>query len=308
LFIGKKRRAIAASELAIPNDQQLHTNAAIIHEWQAAEAPFPLFVAETMLDNPCVQIDAQMPSFCQCHQDVSYPIQWAADTQRINVHDRFMVQTVLPFTAIVVWFVDDYEREEARNIIKRWRSITSLITTAKPQMLLVGNSSRVLSRLAAGTGGLFCSVNILDSPKTPLSRAVILEHVCLDRQSREAQGLLFSAIHLARLYEMVAKRVAERLNPVVDLVQMMKPLYCQHTHGKHLRHFVAMASASQLSSSDVTAHIASSISVHAWPPGAHRKSSTQRYAISITHLYQVSHQNMFSSRYTSQPYSKHSST
>lgn len=274
LFIGKTQREGIVQKLLRTDRHEAHENVATIREWCSPRTTYPVFVAESTLEENFTQMTSSRSLFCQNHQDISYPVHSDAGTDLKGLHHRFLIHTVLPFAAAVILCADDYGDDDLCDAFDQWQCLGLANQVMKPQLIFVSHIARPFGALvkSATATGLFRGVEVMNSKRITIAlcRTNIMDHVRTDREARSAEALLFTSSHFAEIHERMVKHIANSEMVSFDPVKLTRPTYNANNHSRHLQSLLlASSQVVDAATSSVFAYIASTLALYAWAPGSH---------------------------------------
>lgn len=123
-----------------PTDAPSSSLATLHLDKSSIQADHPLLFAEVCPS----MLKAGLPSPNICHDTQSYPIAWTCPNAQM-AHDAIVARALLPFTAVIAIFMDDFScPEEVVGVLERWATMgtfqPSYPRELRPRLLLIDSS------------------------------------------------------------------------------------------------------------------------------------------------------------------------
>ena len=296
-YLGRRAKTVALRPLYPCNNfgrSQHDGLATLTADTLSLQSDYPVFFAESDPVSGGLP-EAGSPN-AQCHETISYPIQWRLPhTQR--VYDVIHARLTCTFVDVLCIFADDFRNfDEVLFQLQTWAVLgraTDQFRMARPRAIIVKqgtdpgpsatydllqseNMSYNLHR--TDLVQFFSSMTILylaDEQISSLARHRRLKEL-IQRQTEEVRhikqsiGCLFSADHLCSLFSDAIKHTAQTMKTPFDflassrLANPVSPAFPQHLEG-----LLRLCRQGHLSYRFYTSIIASSVLLDAYPPGMH---------------------------------------
>jgi hypothetical protein len=279
LFIGRATKDQAIRNmLTIETERSKGTGPVSVRLCGDTTVKYPWIVADSSLE-PSETLPG---AICRCHKDNSHQLLWGPPEPNL-VMDVILSRAVLTSCALVVWFWDDFDGYKTfEERIKRWADL-GVAECSRPRLLIVhpgkGPESRMACKLSE-TRLVFSSVAIFREPKVSASwhttlKSHIAREIDAGKDDLVRGGRLFNAVHHAQVFEERLQNAAFSMKNSFDLIKSTRKYRRDEPYSEHLSNFIML---SKFSRDGMISHIANSMLMDAYPPGAHCKLVSSAHA------------------------------
>ena len=302
LFLGQKIKNSALRDLFPCNNFPRGRPDGIVNirlDSSTISSELPFLIADgDPLRRLCYRLDTS-----ECHQGSSSSIAWAVSTHQ-SFLDHIFARLVFLFSDVICIFADDFGGlETVASLLTAWvriGSASSLPKPVRPRVVIVAHEEvdaatysvleleslrfNMEQEASGWRDGVFASITVIrlaDDNLSSLARhrrlkEVLLREADISRNIRLQKRLLFSAVHIHRLFRQASQHTSRSVREPFDFLvgsRVDNPL--TNDFQLHLSTFLDLSCKYYLSQESTASFVASSILVDAFPPRMHSKSTCE---------------------------------